>query len=347
MNKQLVIPMSGQGDRFLNAGYKEPKPFIKVFGKKIIQYIVEMYPGWDDILFIVNSEHFNDPDINMEEELLRIAPTAKISVIQQHKNGPSFAVLKSIDHLINDGPIVINYCDFAGEFDLEEFEKKILEFDCNLLTYTGFHPHMLRNSNYAYLLQENGKYVDIQEKKSYTQDPLSEEASAGAYSFKNKNLLIAAIRNQIENNLNHNDEFYTSLTVKSVIQNKGTVSTTKMSKFFQWGTPEDLEDFIYWNKSITEVYSDKYSSSESNPNNVIALMGGLGSRLKFSTEHAKPLIPIVLSFGLWVTDFPDRKEKQPCPCLRDLSNRLCIGLKDLIWFKLWTQNIIRTSVKCN
>jgi hypothetical protein len=69
---------------------------------------------------------------------------------------------------------------------------------------------------------------------------------------------------QIENNLNHNGEFYTSLTVKSVMQNNGTISTTKMSRFFQWGTPEDLEDFNYWNEAISQIYSEKYSNLESN-----------------------------------------------------------------------------------
>jgi NDP-sugar pyrophosphorylase family protein len=298
MNKQLVIPMSGEGSRFLSAGFTDPKPLIKVLNKQIIRHIIEMYPGWDDILFIVNSHHFNDPALNLEQELKQIAPTAKISVISQHKNGPSFAVLKSVEYLINDGAIVINYCDFAGEFDLVDFEKKIFEFDCNLLTYTGFHPHMLRNSKYAYLLKENGVYSDIQEKKSYTQDPMSEEASGGAYSFKNKDLLISAIKRQIENNLNHNGEFYTSLTVKSVLQNGGTISTTKMSKFFQWGTPEDLEDFNYWNESISQIYSEKYSNMESRPNNVVALMGGLGNRLKTLIEQPKPLIPI-LGKTLW------------------------------------------------
>ena len=311
MNKQLVIPMSGKGARFLSAGYKVPKPLIKVSNKRIIQHIIEMYPGWDEILFIVNSDHYNDPDLKLEQELMQIAPTAKISVISQHKNGPSFAVLESVEYLINDGPIVINYCDFAGEFDLEDFEKKIFKFDCNLLTYTGFHPHMLRNSTYAYLLKENGIYLDIQEKESYTQDPMSEEASAGAYSFRNKDLLINAITRQIENNSNYNGEFYTSLTVKAVMQNSGTISTTKMSRFFQWGTPEDLEDFNYWNEAITQIYAEEYSNLESHQNNVVALMGGLGSRLKFLIEQPKPLIPI-LGKTLWEQSLKSMNKNSKC-----------------------------------
>jgi NDP-sugar pyrophosphorylase family protein len=311
MNKQLVIPMSGQGSRFINAGYSTPKPLIKVFDKRIIQHIIEMYRGWEKILFIVNSEDFNNTELRLEEELLRISPNAKISVIQSHKFGPSYAVLKSSAYLINDGPIVINYCDFAGRFDLVEFEKKIFEFDCNLLTYTGFHPHMLRNTKYAFLSERNGRYTDIQEKQSYTVNPMAEEASAGAYSFKTKKLLIEAIENQIAMNLNFNGEFYTSLTVKSIIQDNGSIATTRMSRFYQWGTPEDLKEFIYWNRAINEIYANKFSNLKTSPNNVIALMGGFGNRLKSLTREDKPLIPI-LKKTLWEHSLQSINEESIC-----------------------------------
>ena len=36
----IVIPMSGIGKRFINAGYLDPKPLITVEGKPIIQHIV-------------------------------------------------------------------------------------------------------------------------------------------------------------------------------------------------------------------------------------------------------------------------------------------------------------------
>ena len=42
---QIIIPMSGFGERFRAAGYNVPKPLIEVNGKCIIQYIVEMFPG--------------------------------------------------------------------------------------------------------------------------------------------------------------------------------------------------------------------------------------------------------------------------------------------------------------
>ena len=51
---QIVIPMSGFGKRFRRAGYSVPKPLIEVDGKPIIQYVIEMFPGEENFIFICN-----------------------------------------------------------------------------------------------------------------------------------------------------------------------------------------------------------------------------------------------------------------------------------------------------
>ena len=75
---QIVIPMSGFGERFRKVGYKKPKPLIVVDGKTIIQHIVEMFPDENDITFICNKDHLNEPEYNMQEILKEIAPESTI-----------------------------------------------------------------------------------------------------------------------------------------------------------------------------------------------------------------------------------------------------------------------------
>src|SRR5262249_34026952 len=38
---EIVIPMAGQGQRFAAKGYDRPKPLIEIFGKPMIQWVVE------------------------------------------------------------------------------------------------------------------------------------------------------------------------------------------------------------------------------------------------------------------------------------------------------------------
>ena len=53
-NIKLIIPMSGIGKRFVDAGYKDPKPLIEVDGYPVIKHVVDLFPGITDVTFICN-----------------------------------------------------------------------------------------------------------------------------------------------------------------------------------------------------------------------------------------------------------------------------------------------------
>ena len=77
---QIIIPMTGLGNRFKKAGYKTLKPLILVEGKPIIEHVVNLYPGENDFLFIVRDIHaINTPIISI---LNKICPVGKIKVIK-------------------------------------------------------------------------------------------------------------------------------------------------------------------------------------------------------------------------------------------------------------------------
>ena len=75
-NIQLIIPMSGIGKRFIDAGYKEPKPLIEVDGYPIIKHVVDLFPGVTDITFICNEPHLKETD--MLSILKSLVPNCKI-----------------------------------------------------------------------------------------------------------------------------------------------------------------------------------------------------------------------------------------------------------------------------
>ena len=50
---KIIIPMTGYGSRFAAAGYKDLKPFIKVQGIPVIEWIVKVkYADETDFLFV-------------------------------------------------------------------------------------------------------------------------------------------------------------------------------------------------------------------------------------------------------------------------------------------------------
>ena len=51
----IIIPMAGLGNRFVESGYSTPKPLIRLGDKTILEYILNMYNKDDNFVFICNN----------------------------------------------------------------------------------------------------------------------------------------------------------------------------------------------------------------------------------------------------------------------------------------------------
>ena len=122
-NIQLVIPMSGKGFRFLNEGYTDPKPLIKVQDKPIIEHVIAMFPGVSDVLFICREEHILNTD--MKNILRKISPKCNIVSLPDEKLlGPVDSVSRVFEYLDDTKEIIVSYCDYGSVWDFEEFIKE-------------------------------------------------------------------------------------------------------------------------------------------------------------------------------------------------------------------------------
>lgn len=291
---QIIIPMSGFGERFRRVGYEMPKPLIQIEGKPIIAHVIDMFPGETDFHFICNQEHLDNFDYRMEELLKRYCPTAKIYGIQPHKLGPVFAVKHIQQHLNLDKPTIVNYCDFTCYWNWHHFKQFVKDNGCKgaLPAYKGFHPHSLGNTNYAYLQEEDGWVKDIQEKQPYTDNRMDEYASSGTYYFSSAKTMIEEFDEIIEAKMDLGGEYYVSLAYKRLSKKSRSVIVYPLQHFMQWGTPEDVKEYNYWSKTFSNL-ADQKSLPAQVPGSTVIPMAGLGKR--FANEGyavTKPLIPI-------------------------------------------------------
>jgi NDP-sugar pyrophosphorylase family protein len=290
---QIVIPMSGFGERFRSVGYEVPKPLIEIDGLPMISYVIDMFPGEENIIFICNEEHLNNPAYKMVSILKKYCPTAQIIGIKPHKLGPIHAVCQ-IEHLLDPAePIVVNYCDFTCYWDWFHFKRFVKESGCMgaIPAYKGFHPHSLGSTNYAYMLETDGWIQDIQEKQPYTDNRMEEYASSGTYYFLSAQVMNEAFSTVIEQDLNLDGEYYVSLAYKPILEQNMPVAVYPIQHFMQWGTPEDVTEYHNWSSAFRGAITQ--ASVQSPNGTVIIPMGGMGQR--FSDEGyilTKPLIPV-------------------------------------------------------
>ena len=177
MNKtiQLLIPMSGQGQRFQDAGYTEPKPLIQISGRPMIERLLADFPTEWPTTFVLAENHASS---GLPELLKRLRPSATLLYVPPHKLGPGHAVDAALASgaLDEEAPVFVSYCDYGVVWDARAFERYVRDTDCDacLTCYRGFHAHYLTPQMYAYCRMAGERVVEIREKACFTDDRESE-----------------------------------------------------------------------------------------------------------------------------------------------------------------------------
>lgn len=256
---QIIIPMTGYGSRFVAAGYKNLKPFIEVLGRPIIEWIVRgMYPGEKNILFVCRKEHL-DTIPGMQEKLLELCPGAEVFAVDPWiKKGPVYDVLRAAQQIDDKEPAIINYCDFYMSWDWERFKQDVAGRGCEgcIPCYTGFHPNLLPEINvYASCrTDEQDNLLEIREKYSFESDKTKAKHSPGVYYYKSGALLKKYCQRLVDSGQDLNGEYYASLPYNFMVQDGLKVWVpTNVEYFCQWGTPEDMQEFVYWTEMIRSI----------------------------------------------------------------------------------------------
>jgi NDP-sugar pyrophosphorylase family protein len=250
---KIIIPMSGVGKRFVDVGYSDVKPLIKVNGKPIIEHVINMFPGNHDFIFICNRDHL--VTTNMEQILRILVPEAIIIPIDSHDKGSVHATSFAHPYISDTDEVLVSYCDYAMDFDFERMNKEVhlKGYDGAVPAYTGFHPHLLHKKLYGgILVDKNGDMFDYKEKHSFTEDPMQSHHSAGAYYFKNGKEFKNYSDELIRSNERINGEAYTSMMYYLYLRDGKKILVPEIKKFMQWGTPEDLEEFEAWIRYIAK-----------------------------------------------------------------------------------------------
>lgn len=290
---KIVIPMSGIGKRFLEAGYKEPKPLIEVDGKPIVEHIVNLFPGEKDFIFICNSEHLKQT--NIKEILTRIAPCSKIVEIPPHKKGPVYAVSYVFDMIGDDEEVIVNYCDFSKYWDYHDFLTHTRDRDAGgaIPSYKGFHPHMLGTTNYAFIRDDKQWMLEIREKQPFTDNRMQEYASDGTYYFKKGSYVKKYFKQLMDEDINVNGEYYVSMIYNLMKRDNLNISIYEIQHMLQWGTPRDLEEYQKWSDYFRHIIQPQENiKPRENSINLIPLAGKGKRYADAGYKFPKPLIEV-------------------------------------------------------
>ena len=238
----IIMPMAGEGSRFLKEGWTVPKPLIQLHGIPLFKRAIGSLEVEDIEMkysFIVRQEHIDKYAI--DKRIKDYLPTANVYSVLKTTRGAVETGLLAKKGIDKDDAIIVMDCDL--EFRSQEFitiikeslSKTIEEVDGGALV--SFQSNM---SKYSYAqVDENNKVLRTAEK-----EVISNHALCGAYFFsKAEGFLLAAYRLLNEVNFSK-PEFYISLLYNYLLQNGETVQLAEMEEYYSYGTPEELSKYL-------------------------------------------------------------------------------------------------------
>jgi beta-phosphoglucomutase-like phosphatase (HAD superfamily)/dTDP-glucose pyrophosphorylase len=234
----ILIPMAGNGSRFFNAGYKDPKPLIDVGGKPMIQRVVENIEIPGNYIFIVQAEHYKK--YNLQSRLTGLIPGCKIIQVNGVTDGAARTALLAKEHIDNSRPLIIANSDQILEWDSSKFIAQLLEIgvDGNMALFFA------NENKWSYAKIQNNRIIGVAEKVV-----ISNNASTGIYGWAKGSDYVKYAEQMIDKNIRVNNEFYICPVYNEAIQDNKRILPLFISKMHGVGTPEDLEAFLLKTKS--------------------------------------------------------------------------------------------------
>ena len=220
----IIMPMAGEGSRFLKEGWTTPKPLIPLHGMPLFKRAIGSVLA-DGVQmrysFIVRQNHIDEYSI--DKGIQSFLPEAKIFSVQQTTRGAVETCLMA-ERVIDDNDAVV-----VMDCDLEFRSKQFIELIKASLAKSGEEAEGgalvsfdSDSPKYSYAeIDENNVVIRTAEK-----EVISHHALCGAYFFSSGRR-FKQVAHQLMNEQNFaKPEYYVSLLYNYLISRRESISST-------------------------------------------------------------------------------------------------------------------------
>ena len=288
---KILIPMAGHSRRFRENGHKGHKAFLQVGNSKMINHVVDMFSEEDEFFFILNEKYVSE-EKKLYDYLKKIVPKSKVEVIKSHEKGPVYSLLE-LKNLNDEDEIIITYCDFTVEWNYTQFKRNLIGIDGAIVTFRGFHPASYGNTYYAYIRTKKEIFLELREKRSFTNDRINEHASAGIYYFRTWETYKTYAKKTLEFKDSKLKESYVSLLYNHMQKDNLKTIIFPCEKFICLGTPEDYNEYQFWYNAFVKSKKNEKKINKRKNSIILIPLAGNGTRFKNEGYRTpKPLIKV-------------------------------------------------------
>ena len=239
----LLLPIAGKAQRFLDAGYTMPKPLILAKHRHVIDWSLSSIDTKEcNLIFIVRLDHIYNFSI---DRILKkkFGSDIKIVVVDKVTRGALETCVLAESYIDNSLPLFIYTPDvyFEPVFNPASVDEKSDGF---LLTFLANSP------DHSYTEKDEfGKVTRVVEK-----EVISQEANVGLYYFKTGDMFLKYGKEVIDTNMLVKNEFYIAPMYNLMIRDGLHVTAKTTEKMHILGTPETFEFFC---KRVISRFGEK------------------------------------------------------------------------------------------
>jgi len=233
---KIVVPMAGEGKRFVEYGHTFPKPLVEIGGRSMIEIVVgNLKPDEPhEFVFVCQSDHVQR--FALADVLRLLAPQCQIQIMRGSTAGALCSVLLAMEYLSGDHELLIANSDQFVEANMSDFLAAARQpgVDGCIMTFPSAHP------KWSFVKVVDGEVLAVAEKR-----PISAVATVGLYYFRRSADFLAAAERSLLKNAALSGEFFVSPVYNEMILAGQRIVTYPILRhqMHSLGTPEDVESF--------------------------------------------------------------------------------------------------------
>lgn len=234
----ILVPLAGSNNFFDDSNYHYPKPIIEVAGLPMIQRVINNLSTIAlDKRFIFILRNSDCEDFFLDKTINHLTNDEIIIIkTQKETRGAACSCLLAVDYIDNKDQLIISNGDQIIDEDYNKILKNFHDFnaDAGCIYFESIHPRW--------------SYIDIQNNKiqeSVEKIPISKNAIAGFYYFRNGNKFISSAKKMILKDLHVNGQFFIAPTFNEMILDDLNlfgyfINSTHYHSFY---SPQKIEEY--------------------------------------------------------------------------------------------------------
>lgn len=238
----IIMPMAGEGSRFLKEGWTTPKPLIELRGIPLFVRAIDSVAVEGAVMkysFIVRQEHIEH--YHIDKQIRMIIPEANIFSVEKTTRGAVETCLIAESAINENDAVIVMDCDL--EFRSKTYVDGIRTIlnqsvdEANggmLVSFESTEPR------YSYAEVDENMIV----KRTAEKEVISTHALCGAYFFSSARGFLKAAHRLMNEPVFTKPEYYVSLLYNYLLADGETVRLATMEEYYSYGTPEELKRYL-------------------------------------------------------------------------------------------------------